>query len=251
MPQLDDKVCLITGGAGSLGLATAKLFVAEGAQVLLTDLDETALRKATAELGEATSYHVADVTEEAQVKASFEAAITHWGKIDVVVSNAGISGPIAPITDYPAEDFDRVLAVHVRGAFLTCKHALATMSDGGSITIVSSVAGLRGDPGVSAYITAKHAQIGLMRSVSKEAAPRRIRVNTLHPGPVANDFQANLEARLTKVIGHNATDFFNNQIPLSRHADPAEIANALLYLASPQSSFVTGTTLVADGGMST
>lgn len=251
MPQLDGKVCMITGGAGSLGRATAELFVAEGAKVFLTDLNETALRDATEALAPNAACYLADVTQEPQVKASFEEALAHWGRLDAVVGNAGITGPISPITNYPTEDFDKVMAVHVRGAFLTCKYALTSMNDGGSIVIVSSVAGLRGDPGVSAYITAKHAQIGLMRSVSKEAAPRRIRVNTVHPGPISNDFQTNLEERLTEVLGQNATDFFNNQIPLARHADPTEIANAILYLTTPQSTFVTGTTLVADGGMST
>jgi NAD(P)-dependent dehydrogenase (short-subunit alcohol dehydrogenase family) len=251
MPFLDDKVCVISGGAGSIGLATARLFVAEGARVLLTDTDENRLRAAVAELGEERAgHHVADVTSEPDVAAGFAAAAERWGGVDVVVSNAGISGPIAPVTEYPVEEFDRVLAVHVRGAFLACKHGLAALRDGGSIIIVSSVAGLRGDPGVSAYITAKHAQIGLMRSVAKEAAARGVRVNTLHPGPVANSFQSGLEDRLGQVLGRDATEFFDEQIPLGRHARPEEIARAMLYLASAQSSFTTGSTLVVDGGMS-
>ncbi|WRL63399.1 SDR family oxidoreductase [Blastococcus brunescens] len=100
-------------------------------------------------------------------------------------------------------------------------------------------------------MSAKHAQVGLMRSVAKEAAARRIRVNTIHPGPVANDFQAGIEARLTPVLGQDATRFFDERIPLGRHARPEEIATSVLYLASHQSSFTTGSTLVVDGGMST
>jgi len=116
--------------------------------------------------------------------------------------------------------------------------------------ITSSVAGTRGDPGVYGYITAKHAQIGLMRCLAKELAPRAIRVNTLHPGPVDNGFQADVESGLGKIIGRDATEFFNEQIPLGRHAAPEEIARSVLYLASEMSSFTTGSLLMADGGMS-
>jgi len=167
----------------------------------------------------------------------------------VLFSNAGNSGVMAPVVEYPEDVFDSVLAVHVRGAFLACKHGLPAMRDGASLVICSSVAGMRGDPGVSAYITAKHAQVGLMRSVSKEAAERRIRVNTVHPGPVDNEFQRNLEQRLSPVLGEDATAFFDRLIPLRRHAHPDEIARAVLWLASDDSSFTTGTTLMVDGGM--
>jgi NAD(P)-dependent dehydrogenase (short-subunit alcohol dehydrogenase family) len=137
----------------------------------------------------------------------------------------------------------------VKGAFLACKHGLPAMNDGGSLIITSSVAGVRGNPGPYGYITAKHAQVGLMRAVAKEAARRRIRVNSLHPGPVDNAFQATVERDLSKVLGRDATEFFNQMIPLGRHARPEEIAKAALYLASDMSSFTTGSILMADGGM--
>jgi NAD(P)-dependent dehydrogenase (short-subunit alcohol dehydrogenase family) len=123
------------------------------------------------------------------------------------------------------------------------------MNDGGSVIITSSVVGLRGDAGPYAYITAKHAQVGLMRSVAKEAAARRIRVNTIHPGPTHNGFQAGVERHLSPVLGRDAAKLFDELIPLRRHAEPDEIARSVLYLASSQSSFVTGSTLVVDGGM--
>lgn len=251
MSRLDGKVCLITGGAGSIGMATAERFLAEGARVLLADRDADALDAAVASLDtDRAAGHPGDVTVEADVAACADAAVQRWGRLDVAIANAGVTGPIEPITDYPVEEFDTVIAVHVRGAFLVCKHALSRMEAGGSIIIVSSVAGLRGDPGVVGYITAKHAQIGIMRSVSKEAAPRGVRVNTIHPGPVDNSFQTGLEDRLTQVIGTDGTAFFNEQIPLGRHAAAAEIASSMLYLASDESSFTTGATLVVDGGMS-
>jgi len=124
------------------------------------------------------------------------------------------------------------------------------MRDGGSLIICSSVAATRGDPGVCAYIAAKLGQVGLMRSVAKEAAARRIRVNTVHPGPVANDFQKDLEQRLSGVLGRDATAFFDELIPLRRHGTPDEIARAVLFLASDDSSFTTGSMLMVDGGMS-
>jgi len=132
-----------------------------------------------------------------------------------------------------------------------CKHAVPHMRNGGSIVITSSVAATRGDPGVYAYITAKHAQIGLMRCLAKELAPRRIRVNTIHPGPIDNTFQARVEADVAKIIGRDATRFFNDMIPLGRHGTPDEIAKSVLYLASDQSSFTSGSMLMVDGGMST
>jgi NAD(P)-dependent dehydrogenase (short-subunit alcohol dehydrogenase family) len=157
---------------------------------------------------------------------------------------------VAPIEAYPEDVFDAVYSVHVKGAFLACKYATPHMNDGGSIIITSSVAGVRGDPGVYAYITTKHAQIGLMRCLAKELDPRRIRVNTIHPGPVENSFQQAVEADLGKLIQRDGAAFFNEMIPLGRHGAPQEIAQSVLYLASDQSSFTTGALLMVDGGMS-
>ena len=257
--QMQGKVCVITGGAGSIGVASAKLLLAEGARVMMSDLSEDALKRAAAGLGkdagkdawkDSLDWCAADVTKSDQVKNCMAATVARFGKIDVLFSNAGNFGVVAPVTDYPEEIFDQVLAVHVKGAFLAAKHALPQMNDGGSIIITSSVAGVRGDPGVCGYITAKHAQIGLMRVLSKEAAPRNIRVNTLHPGPVANDFQLNVEQKLTGVLGRDGTAFFDEIIPLHRHVRPDEVARSVLYLASDASSFTTGSRLMVDGGLS-
>lgn len=251
MPQLTDKVCIITGGAGSIGLATAALFIAEGARVMLVDLREPDLQKAARELAcERVAYQVADVSKAADTAAYVAATVSRWGGIDVLFSNAGNGGPIGPLGNYPEDEFDAVYRVHVKGAFLACKYALERMNVGGSIVITSSVAGLKGDAGPYAYVTAKHAQVGLMRAVAKEAATRGVRVNTLHPGPIRNGFQENIEQQLSAVMGRDAREFFDERILLRRHATPAEIAQSALYLASSQSSFVTGSTLVVDGGMS-
>jgi len=251
MRALQDKVCLITGGAGSIGRAVAKLFAEEGARLVLADLDENALANAREQVGsERTVMAAGDVTRAEDAMRMVDTAITAFGRLDVLVSNAGNFGTVAPIEKYPEEVFDAVYRVHVKGAFLLAQAAVPKMADGGSIVIMSSVAGTRGDPGVYGYITAKHAQVGLMRCLAKELAPRRIRVNTLHPGPVANSFQGAVEADLSGIIGRDGTEFFNEIIPLGRHAEPDEIAHSALYLASDQSSFTTGTTLMVDGGMS-
>ena len=221
MALLDGKNCIITGGAGSLGLAVARLFLAEGARVTLVDLQEDALKAAAAGLdAQRVATVAADVSRADDVRRYVDAAVKRFGKIDVLFSNAGNFGTVAPIETYPEDVFDAVQAVHVKGAFLACKYAVPQMNDGGSIVITSSVAATRGDPGVYAYITAKHAQIGLMRCLAKELAPRRIRVNTIHPGPIDNSFQHNVEAGLTKIIGRDGTQFFNEMIPLGRHGQP-------------------------------
>lgn len=251
MGALQGRVCLITGGAGSIGRAVAKLFAEEGAKLVLSDLDESALAKTRDEIGADRAITVAgDVTRAEDTARMVGAAIGAFGRLDVIVSNAGNFGAVAPIGEYPEEVFDAVYRVHVKGAFLLCKAAVPKMADGGSIVIMSSVAGTRGDPGVYGYITAKHAQVGLMRCLAKELAPRRIRVNTVHPGPIDNGFQRAVEADLSRIIGRDGAEFFNGLIPLGRHGSPEEVAQAVLYLASDQSSFTTGAMLTVDGGMS-
>lgn len=250
MGALNGKTCLITGGAGSIGLATARLFLEEGARVMLADLDGKLLDELVSKLDSGNvAGHAADVTDAAAVSDLIDATVARFGDIDVVFSNAGNFGLVAPIDQYPEDVFDAVYGVHVKGAFLTCKYAVPKMRDGGSIVITSSVAGTRGDPGVYGYITAKHAQIGLMRCLAKELAPRKIRVNTIHPGPVDNSFQHAVEDDLSKLIGTDAGEFFDSQTPLGRHGTPNEIAQSVLFLSSDQSSYTTGTMLMADGGM--
>ena len=255
MPLLPEKVCVITGGAGSLGRASARLFLREGASVMLVDRSEAELKLVVAELavefGEAKVEAVAaDVSDAAATRRYVDRTVARFGKIDVLFSNAGNHGPVMPVTDYPEDAFDAVIAVHVRGAFLACKYALPALRDGGSIIITSSVVGAMGAPGSVAYVTAKHAQVGLMRTVAKEAARRGIRVNTLHPGPIDNAFQTEIEQGIGKMAGGiDGTAMLNELIPLHRHAKPEEIARSALFLASDMASFVTAATLMVDGGL--
>lgn len=253
MKLLDGKVCIVTGAAGSLGFATAELFLREGAKVTLVDRDASALQAAAKRLDAHFGHlmvHAADVADAPATSAFVEATLARWGGLDVLFCNAGVSGEICPVVDYPEDVFDRVMAVNVRGPFLGCKYALPKMRDGGSIVITSSVVGTTSDPGIAAYATSKHAVIGLMRTVAKEAAPRGIRVNVVAPGPIENDFQRNVEAGLSRAIGRDAGQFLDGLIPLGRHGRAEEIGRLVLYLASAQSSFSTGAVFMADGGMS-
>ena len=249
--QLEGKVVLITGGESGIGLASARLFVREGAKVVLLGLDAAGLDAAVASIGaEHATSSVADVTDSEAVAAAVAAGVARFGRLDVVFSNAGISGAVSEIVDYPVDVFARTLAVHVQGAFHVLKHTLPHVNDGGSVIITSSVVGLVGFGNLSAYVAAKHGQVGLMRSAAKEVAGRRIRVNTLHPGPTSTPFQDDIEMTATGKSQSDAAKDFDAMIPLGRHTTVEEIAQAALYLASDASAMVTSTTFAIDGGMS-
>ncbi len=254
MTDLSGKTCIITGGAGSIGIAAAKLLHAQGCKLTLVDLDMQNLRDVADDAFGGALDDVllvaADVSSESETKKYIGETVDRFGAISVLFSNAGNFGTVAPIEDYPTDVFDSVYGVHVRGAFLAAKYGVPHMSAGGSIILTSSVAATRGDPGVYAYITAKHAQTGLMRCLAKELAPRGIRVNCINPGPIDNAFQKHVEDGLGAEIGRDGTAFFNEMIPMGRHGSPQEIAKSVLYLASDQSSFTTGIQLGVDGGMS-
>ncbi len=255
MNDLNGKSCIITGGAGSIGIAAAVLLRQHGARLTLVDLDmgrlEDVAMEAFAGIPDDVVLVAADVSREEDVRRYVETTVSRFGSVSVLFSNAGNFGSVCPIEAYPTEDFEAVWRVHVLGAFLACKHAVPHMNEGGSIILTGSVAGLRGDPGVHGYVTAKHALTGLMRCLAKELAPRAIRVNTLNPGPIDNEFQKRVEDGLGEEMGRDGTDFFNEIIPMGRHGTAEEVARSVLYLASEQSSFTTGTILSVDGGMST
>ncbi len=249
MALVEGKGCIITGGAGSVGLASATALLAEGAQVMLVDRDPASLDEASVALdSENVLTMAADVTDAAQTQAYIGRAVDAWGRLDVMFSNAGVSGTNAPVTDYPEDIFDNVIAVNVKGSFLACKYAIPHMRAGGSIIVTSSIMGVRARPNSVGYITSKHALVGMVRCVAREVAGQNIRVNILAPGPIDNEFQATIEDRMSKMMGIDATAMLNQMIPLGRHARADEIAKSVLFLASDQSSFSTGSVFMADGG---
>jgi NAD(P)-dependent dehydrogenase (short-subunit alcohol dehydrogenase family) len=250
MKQLENKVAIITGGAGSIGKTTAKLFLEEGAKVLLVDISETQLNKVASELGSKNvAYYVADASKAIEVDGYVNEAVKLFGKIDVFFNNAGIEGVVKPIVDYPEEVFDQVMAVNVKGIWLGNKYVLPQMNEGGSIILTSSVAGILGFAGLGAYVTSKHAVVGIMRTTAIEAAPFKIRVNSVHPAPVNNRMMRSIEESASAGHGEEVKKQFEATIPLKRYAEPHEIAQLVLFLASDNSQYITGTTQVIDGGM--
>ena len=259
MERLAGKIALITGGAGGIGQAAARQFAAEGARVVLVDRDEEALQSVVGSIGEdRASYAIADVTQPEQVQSYVAAAVERWGGIDILLANAGIEGTIAPIPDYPVDMFDQVMAVNVRGVWLGLKYVIPVMRErgGGSIVITSSTAGIGGNADMSAYVTSKHAVIGMMRAAALECAPLGIRVNTVNPAPIETRMMRSLEemrvaaADSSEVTVERTKQAFAARIPLQRYGNPEEVAKLMLFLASSESSFCTGGVYMVDGGRS-
>ena len=253
MQRLQDKVAVITGGTGGIGLAAARLFAAEGARVALVDLDQGALDRAVAEIGPERAIGIAaDVSDAVQVAGYVTTTVARFGRLDVFFNNAGIEGVVAPIVDYPIDMFDKVMAVNVRGVWLGLKYVIPAMasSGGGSIVITSSLGGLRGVPKLSAYIGAKHAVVGLMKSAALECASLKIRVNTINPSPIATRMIEALEQGYAPGATAMVKKKMEAAVPLRRYGTPEEVAHLALFLASDDSAYITGNSYPIDGGMS-
>jgi len=259
MARLSNKIALITGGAGGIGQAAARLFTAEDARAVLVDLDEAALQEVVRSIGEdKASYVVADVTQPEQVRSYVNAAIDRWGGIDIYLANAGVEGVVSSIPEYPFDMFEQVMAVNVSGVWLGLKYVIPAMGNrgGGSIVITSSTAGIGGTAGMSAYVTSKHAVIGMMRTAALECAPLGIRVNTVNPAPIETRMMRSLEEMRAAAADDSAVTLehikrsFEARIPLQRYGNPEEVANMMLFLASDESSFCTGGVYMVDGGRS-
>ena len=251
MGRLEGKVAIITGGAGGIGKAVGKRFVAEGADVLLVDLDEAQLAAACAEIGSnKVSYFVGDVTRMEDNQAMVDTATERYGGVDTFLANAGIEGDVSSIVDYDEARFEQVMAVNVKGPFLGLKAAIPALQarGGGSVIITSSVAGVKGAAGVAPYVTSKHAVIGMMKSAAKEVAADNIRVNTVNPSPVDTRMMRSLEEGMAPGAAQQAKAAMEASIPLGRYAQPEDIANIMLFLASDDGAFVTGSVYLADGG---
>lgn len=253
MSRLENKIAIITGGAAGIGLATAKRFVAEGAKVMLVDVQAEALASAVADLGDdVAAFHVADVSQEEDVKAYVAQTIERYGRIDVFFNNAGIEGDVSYLTDYSLDIFDKVMAVNVRGVWLGLKYVISEMlkTGGGSIICTSSLAGLKGSSRLSPYSASKHAVVGMMKSVALEYASKNIRVNTINPAPIATRMIASIESGFAPGSEDTVKEKMKASVPMRRYGSPEEVADLVLFLASDESSYTSGTCFPIDGGMS-
>ena len=242
------QVALVTGASSGMGLATAQAFAEAGASVVLADINEEALHSATESLA-AGGYQalgvVCDVTDEDQVAALLDRTVAAYGRLDMAFNNAGIMVPPSDAADEPADNFDRVDAINLRGVWACMKHELRQMREQGSGAIVncSSLGGLVGLPGRASYHASKHGVLGLTKSAALEYAPRGVRVNAVCPGtietPMVADMLAKGELNMAEVV--------RNQ-PIGRLGIADEIAAAVLWLCSPGSSLVVGVALPIDGG---
>lgn len=246
------KVALITGGANGIGAATAAKLLARGARVVAADVDATALEQLETQLGaERLSGVIVDVADpDAMAKATAE-AIGRFGGLDVAVLAAGIEGAVAPVDQYAYQMLQKVLRTNVRGVFCGLQAAIRAMQQrGGSIVIVSSISGVTGFPGVSAYTASKHAVLGLLRSAAIEAAPRGIRINAVAPGFTSTRMTRDLEASIDPADPAAVRANVCLRTPLRRYAEPSEIAEMIAFLASDAAGFCTGSVHVVDGGYS-
>jgi NAD(P)-dependent dehydrogenase (short-subunit alcohol dehydrogenase family) len=253
MRKLDKKVAIVTGGGGGIGAATAKLFVEQGARVLIVGRSEEKLRKTMRDINhENVSYTVADVSKVEDTQRYVRHAVERYGGLDVLVSNAGTEGPGRHILEHSVEDFDQVLATNVRGAWLSVKYAFPELQKrgGGSIILTSSIAGVTGFAAHSAYTTSKHAVVGMARALAQDGAPFHIRVNAVGPGVIDNDMMASLHRHLAPGAEEQLKSALTARVPLKRYGANEEIARLYLFLASEDSSYCTGGVYMADGGVS-
>ena len=242
MGRLDGKVAIVTGGARGQGAAEARLFVAEGAKVVVGDVLVEAGEALVAELGSAAAFVRHDVADEVAWEAVVTTAQERFGGIHVLVNNAGI-GHTAPIAKHTVADYERVIAVNQLGVFLGMRSVVAPMTEGGggSIVNISSGAGLRATKYMIAYAASKYAVTGMTAAAALELARNNIRVNSIHPGvietPMLGDFGDSTDDRIVRAT------------PMRRMGRPEEIANVALFLASDESSYMTGSHVVVDGGI--
>jgi NAD(P)-dependent dehydrogenase (short-subunit alcohol dehydrogenase family) len=246
---LAGQVALVSGGARGIGAAIVTHLDALGAHVVCLDLPNSVLHDGYATLQRPALICAGDVTQAADWQACFQRVDAHFGRCDIVVNNAGISGPVRPLVDYPDDAFERVMQVNSTGVFLGVKYAAQAMQRyqrGGNIVNIASNVGLMGSPNVIAYSASKHAVIGITKSAAKGLAAHGIRVNAVCPAPTATDMVWQLERQSSNPAAVQQALTANT--PLGRYADPAEIAAAVGFLASPAASFITGAILPVDGG---
>ncbi|MGI9597824.1 MAG: SDR family NAD(P)-dependent oxidoreductase [Acidimicrobiales bacterium] len=254
--RLDGKVAVITGAASGIGRATAELFVAEGAKVVIADLQEDVGSRLAVELGDNATFVGCNVIEEDQVAAAVAEAVNRWGRLDAVYANAGFVGVTGPMESISSDDYDKTMNVLLRGVFYTIKHAAPIMREqqSGSMIATASVCGLQAGIGAHLYTVAKAGVISLMESTALEMAEYGVRSNAICPGYIATSLMA---GRMRSQVSDDETeqrlaksrDIMSESQAMHRVGEPDDIAKMALFLASDDSEWVTGTAQVVDGGL--
>jgi NAD(P)-dependent dehydrogenase (short-subunit alcohol dehydrogenase family) len=244
--KLAGKIAVITGGNSGIGLATAKRFVEEGAHVVITGRREKDLKEAAAFIGRNVTTVAGDVSRLEDLDQLYAVVKEKHGHIDVLFANAG-GGTVAPLATATESHFDKIFDVNVKGLFFTVQKALPLFKDGGSIILTSSNANVLGVPAFTAYAASKAAVRSFARGWTMELKDRKIRVNSMSPGPI--ETPALEKAGLTAEQAEQAAAQFASQVPLGRRGKPEEIAAVVVFLASDESSYITGVDLAVDGGM--
>jgi len=241
----EDKVAMVTGAGSGIGAAIVRRFAEEGAKVVVADLNEDAAREVAAEIegaGGTAAAVVQDVSNPSSVEESVEFAVSTFGRLDVAVNNAGITGDLAPTADYSLEGWDKVIAVNLSGVFYGMKHQIPAMlrSGGGSIVNIASILGSVAARDSAGYNAAKHGVVGLTKTAALEYSRDGIRVNAIGPGYI--------DTPLLKALDSEVYDGLVDLHPIGRLGRPEEVAELALFLASDKASFMTGSYHVADGG---
>lgn len=248
--MLKGKVAIITGGGSGMGKAMSLLFSRHGGKLVVADINGEAAQATCRELGGEALAVQANVSDEAQVRRMIEQAIETFGRVDIMVNNAGVPMSFLPIEELEVEQWDRIMDVNAKSIFLTAKHVVPQMKKQGQGVIVNtaSIAGIRARPGLHAYSASKGAAIILTKALAIELAPYNIRVNAINPGPadtpMLSKFMTGDQAKIEK----ETKEIFINSVPLGSLISPDDIANAALYLCSDMAKMVTGEILNVDGG---
>jgi NAD(P)-dependent dehydrogenase (short-subunit alcohol dehydrogenase family) len=255
MARLDGKVAIITGATGGIGEATARLYLNEGAKVMLVGRSAEKLSASLGRVGheDSVAHFVADATDEDATRDAVAATVEAFGGVDILFANAGTAGAAKPLDQLTLEEFNHVLQTNVVGVWLSVKHCVAPMRErgGGSIMATASVAGVIGFANLTPYISSKHAVCGFVKTAALELADSGIRVNAIAPGAIANRMMKSLEEQMSPDDPDAVHEAIERTIPMKRYGTDEEVANLALFLGSDESSFTTGAVYLIDGGYTT